>query len=747
MAGDTSLARIADYVANYEYLEESQFDWKSRAQRWWQRWHNDPSLHLRARRGAAYGPPDATDTRPALKDWQHLLISPHGFINEQAQTQAMSNLIAEASPPFKARGWQLEDVPTESPLESLVNYEFAVLNPVTEWVRDTFTRGFVQGIAPLKARYLNEGFDINMLPRQWDIERFQQRLKAALQLVREAQSRGDAEARNPPGLNNDGSLNPVAFSEKYQQGTMQAFAQWAAGVFERYGIEVPMPPVGRTQRVARHVGLDISHVELCDIAWDPRIGTMRRQKRVFQRLVGDKYEILESCRRQNERAVRDGRKPPFDLDAIEALQPGLTVRGVGYPDVGEYTRNLMQWLGINEDPIRNPALKNAIDILEVWEPADSLGRSYWCWIGQRSEPLTREGYYPLPIPVHPYACFVNIPTPGQLVGKSDYDIHAQSHDHLDTMRGYQADYVALAVGQPIIRKGGSGSPGRALEIRPFEVFDEDEGIQYGQALNFQAQLQGIAEYTALLKAEIDQGMATSGAGRGEDAPLARVGVGEVQLRAANQNNRPRDKMHRLGTMCSRDLIPLGIMLVWQFGHPDHVMNVAGADPFELMATDTLWPAMQANHIVMPAALISEAALAVQQFQETIKVAKESGCLVQGGKAAIAILGRLMSLQRIQGAEQVLALMRQDLDEAEQKGGAQQQLQQSQQQLQAVQSENDKLRAKIGVPSAQELQAEIDAINAGQAPPPGGPGPEGAPPGAEPAPAGGPPPAPPTMEAA
>lgn len=731
MPGDAFNARIKDYVEHFDYLWKTQVSWHNRIEKFWRRWYNDPTLVMRNKQGG-WIQGSALDGRPPLKDWQHLLVVPHGFINEEATVTAMSNLMVEASPPFRARGWQLEDIPTETPLEALANLEFAILNPLAEWARATMTRGFVQGCAPIKIRYQNNPVAMNLTPRSWDLKRFEQRLALARDVIEQERAKGDAEAQDPPGIVKDpetgqARMHPLAINDS---GMMQKFAQWAALMAERYNVEVPMPPVSRRQIVGGgHVGLKIDQIEKCDILWDVRIPTMREQKRVYQRLVVDKLEYATRCKKENERAKREGRVEPFDLQAIESLQPGIAAIGTSFGNVGLLQQALLQALEIDSGQQTDPAYAKAIEIIEVWEPSDALGNPYWCHIGQRDKALTREGHYPLPVPTHTYVCYENIPTPGFLVGISEYQIHQASHDHLDTMRGLIADGYALGVGQPIVRRGGLGIAGRDLEFRPFTILDDDEGVTYEMPYKPNEQLNYAVEYTQLLKGEIDQGMGTGSVQRGESADLARVGVGEVQLRAQNQANRTRARMHIFATMCSRDAIPLGMMQVYQFGDPDHVRNVAGGTPFEaeeLMATDNIMAGMVANHLVMPAALIVESALDVQQLQEAIKLGGELGLLVPAKKAAVSVFGRLLTRQRVQGGEQILALMAQDLEEQKGEQSKDQQLQQAQQQLaekdskiKAVQAENDKLRARVApipLPPMLEMEAELEAIKAGAQPP-------------------------------
>jgi hypothetical protein len=121
---------------------------------------------------------------------------------------------------------------------------------------------------------------------------------------------------------------------------------------------------------------------------------------------------------------------------------------------------------------------------------------------------------------------------------------------------------------------------------------------------------------------------------------------------------------------------------------------------------------------MPAALLTESALALQQINEMIETGQKLGVLLPMKKAAMSVWSRLAQLHRIQGYERITQLMAADVAEAKQEQGAAQQLAQIQEQLKAVQKENDALRRKVlpALPTAVELKAELDAINAAPAPP-------------------------------
>lgn len=711
--------RIDGLIKHYEYLVQSQQSWLATRAKHRLRWENDPSL-VRRLKGPLPGEQqtinNVVNARPALRDWQHVLVSPHGFVNEQSRTEQMANLIQETTPRFSVRGRQLEDMRGERPLESLVDFELAVLNPVTEWGREGFSRGYVQGVAPMRASYRAEYQQMMLGVRPWDVQRFRQRLGLAMRVLAEDKASRDAEALQPPNVDPRTGLYAGQ-----SEADLMAYVRWASAIRERYGIEVPLPPVARQLLVARNVGVKLDHLELPDLTWDPKIPTLRDQRRIYQRRVESKAVLLKECAKRNAALQKRGEQPVYDLAAINALPQGISVSGKDYTSTQDYLNEVLMAIGYYDNPISDPTMEDAVEIIEAWEPGAVEEGYGWCWIGQRKTALTRAGYFPHEIAVHPYVMHVHIPSPGLSTGRSSYDYNTADHDHLDTMRGLMADYVSVLVGQPLYRKGTGliGETGRDFEIRPFAVLDLPMGLdEIGPVYNVREQLNTVMEYLSYCKAEIDEGNAMSAASRGQDAALARVGVGEVQLRAQNQQARPRGELYRFGTMCTRDLIPLTVMLVHQNGEPSHVENVAGADPFELMATDTLWPGLQADYMTMPSVLMAETALAVQQLQETIKTGLETGSLAQGGKAILQLFGQLLSYHRVKGADQIMAQAEQDLAEAQSRGQAEKAAQEAQQQSGLIQAENDKLRTKMGLLSAAAMQAELDALNAAQqAPPP------------------------------
>jgi hypothetical protein len=713
--------RVKGWVEEYEFLFKAQQDRLARIESYWFRWHSNSKRILRGQGQERHGRAET----PTRKPWQHDLRSPWGAINERNRTAAMVNIISETSPRFAVRGRNLDDLEGELPLEGLVDFELAVLNPVAEWVDEMFNRANVQGIAPMKARWLRESYTINMAPREWDRVRFTQALSAARDVIEQLRAQGDQEAQDPPGLEQVDMSDIRATGEQ-----LRAFSQWTQQMRDRYGVQVPEPPMARDVRVNQHVGIKMIHVDPADITYDPDVRSRRHPPRIYQRLVTDKAAYLEFAKRENEQAKADGRPGPFDLAAIESLSPGIvsSMAGTGqFSGVADLQKQIYEVLGVGMDFESHPGWQNAIEVVEVWEPG-AHDEYAWCHIGQRAKPLTAAGYYPLPARVSPFVFHLHEPTPGMLLGKSAYDWEAERHDHLDTMESLLADAVTVEVGQPLIRTGGTGVAGRRFEWQPFEIIDGDEEGQVTTLFQLGQRIEAISSYLQYAKQSVDHAQGMSDVSRGADVRLNRVGVGEVQLRAQQQQNRPRSEMYRFAAMCGRDLIPLVVLQCWHFGRPEDVLNAAGGDPFksrEMLAAENLVPGLQANYMTMPAALIAEAGLAVQLLQQTIETGGKTGLLVPAGKALRWIFGALLRLQRVQGGEQVLALVKSDLDEQEQKQGLAAQLQQAQQEAQAaaqstqaLAKENAALRRQLQLPDYQTMQAQIDAINAAAAPPEG-----------------------------
>lgn len=718
---------VKDWLDWLDYHERAMAPWRAERAIHRRRWENDVTLvkGMRGPQGRQYVPNNVVNQRPALKDWQHVISSPHGFVNEASRTAAMANLVEETNPRWTARGRQVEDAASERPLESLVDYQLAVLNPVTEWFREIFNRGYIQGVAPMKAAYRNESYTMNLLPRQWDRDRFRIRLNAALKATKQA---------IPP------FIDPQTMQFGGGPAEMMAFVSWKNKVTQETGIEIPMPPIARNAQVMRNVGVKLDHIELPDLTWNGRIPTFREQPIIAHRMICSKKELLRDCMKRN----REGRERGlsydiFNLQAIENLQPGISTSQGEYASTQDFYHQVLRAIGYYDEPISDPMMVDAVEVVEFYEPACAEKGYGWCWVGQRRDVLTQPGHYPLLAPVHPFVGHFHIPSPGLSLGKSSYDYNTKDHDHLDTMRSLMADYVSVLVGQPLFRKGAGllGETGRDLEIKPFSIIDAPMGVEYGPLYNVQQQLDGVLNYISFLKGDIDEGTAVDAVSRGQQATLNRVGVGEVQLRAQNQQARPRDEMHRAATMVTRDLIPLMILLVYQEGHPDHVINVAGGDPFEMMATDTLWPGLFANHMYMPAALDAAAAVVIQQLQETIKLGGEQGILT--GEALLTAVGELWRMQRIPNADRIMDQARKALAEAKEQANLQGQIQQKDADLQKVVKENTGLRNKLMMPSMEEMNAEMQVIAQMQSPQqtPAAPAPPGN---------GAAPPAPPPMDA-
>ncbi len=743
--------RVDDWIEHYEYLWKSQTRALEMIERNWLRWAADPYILRRLR------DPDlrALDGLPPLKRWQTVLATPRGAINELARTTAMANLIAETRPLFATRGFQADDLAGERPIESLMDYMLGILNPAIEWVSSTFTRAFVQGTALLEARWVSEYYELDVLPRRADVRHFQQQMKAAMAAIEQDRAVGGNPAAEPPGILPDGSMDEAAFAPEAWGATMRRFAAWAAIIAERYGVQVPEPPHGSRQKVAQHVGIKIAHLEAADLTYDPMKPSFRDQPRLYKRMVMDKDAAVAACKRQNEIAIRQGRVPPFLLDRIEALEPGITAMETQYEHVGRLQESLLRVIGYEGDQARDPSAERKIEVLEVWEPR--AGDQYrWCWIGQRKTPLTRgvapgrngrlEGVFPFSFAEHPFVAHFHIQWPGRTAGLSGYHYESARHEFLDEQESLLADMFKLAAGPPLQRIGGYGVEGRAeIEPAPFSVIvdQSDDPVQYKPLFEFSRQLEAGVAAIRYHKGEIDLAHGVNEMTRGETAP-PRLAVGVEQNRAQGQQNRPRHEMYRFAAMCCRDLAPLVALQTWQFGDDIDVDNITGVkNPLEMMLSANLKPAFSQNYLTMPAAVMAEAALAIQQLQETIKLGSEIGVLVPAKRAALLAFRELMRSQRMQIAADFLSAATQDLQEADQtqqaQAQAQQQVQELQGQLGALRAEADALRVKMGLLTAAQSEAALAAIvqSGGQggppALPPGQPEVEGAPPGTSGAP--------------
>lgn len=718
--------RVGRWIEQYEALFKGQQEWlKQRAQHWL-RWHGDPSIIKHLREGIAARQNNEIVPGRALADWQNVCATPYGAMNEWARTTSMSNLVVETDPMFKARARGVEDLSSEWPIEMLVNHELAMLNSPTRWVRDAFTRAFVQGPAPMKATYRVDEYELPLRPRTWDIALFKQAVEEAIKRATADPAGGDA--RTPPGVDPNTGIFTPAKNQAEQEQMAREFVRWQQTILERYELNVPMPPVMRTQKIPRFVGVKVDHIALPDLTWDQRVPEFADAPVKFQRLVIDKEWLLRSCKQKNEREVARGRRPPFNLQAIADLPRGVTTTSATYESTQDMQQKILSALGIDDGQHVDPALANAVEVIEVWQPrdADTYG---WCWIGQRKTALTEPGYYPLAMPIDPYFCHFHIPTPGLSVGRGSYDYLEHDHDHINTMRGLLADGYTIKACQPIARRSLYGEPmgARELQIRPFQIVDAPEGVEYVSLFNVDNRLEGLHQYIDYAKREIDQFQGIGDVQRGESATLNRVGVGEVQARSNSASNRPRDELYRFGAMCSREAIPLTIGLVYQDGAPEHVMNVSGGNPFEMMATENLLPALSANYMVMPAVLLGEAALLVQQLQETTSKGLELGVLVPAKKAANAIYSALLSLQRVRIGNQIMQLAAADQEEAKSEQQAAQEVERLKGENATLAKENDALRRKIGLPTIAVVEAETAALEQPQLPAGGnGAAPEGVP---------------------
>lgn len=693
-------AQIPKLVEHMKWLDQKLQERRQWLRTWaWPRYYHDAKrfdMRTEAER--------RTGSRPFFLD-------PQAFATIQSLATQCTADVLSVSPNFIARGRGVEDQ-AETQIERLVNYDMTELNPSSEWIETCLERACVQGMNIMSMRNVHEAATLNVEPRAWDQQLFDEAVSAA------------SKAFGPP------------------PGAPAAFARWRADVFERSGgkLRVPAPPVGGKVSMIRRSGPIIKHEELDMVTWDPSEPTIEHQQRVYKRSLVLRSVLLAEAKRRpdlwDEEAIR--KCPARSTGGEHMGQTGIEIHS-------EYLRSLRIKPNFAEDPY----YKDAILVYQTFAPLDDGGIRYAA-IGNESIPLTKSPEeYLYHVPMLPFFGMQNVRTPGASIGISEYEPAASVIEHLDAVQSQRLYWMMLQLFQPFVvnteeaaKKLENMEPGKVIVADPELdkwrlLFTSDNGrsILSDQPVFADNALAGLRALT-------DLASGVYGPGRGEPAPMNRVTGAEFTGRQSGADVRRRSRLWRLGVTSCRHMIPFALALRYQFSEPSHVANISGGDPLAMLSTDNLLEAIQEDYLLTAAVIDPNAPLTIQQLREAVKMAGELGLLKPGGKASIELFTQQLQALRVRNVTEIGRLVSADVEEEQKKtdevGQLKQQLEQAQADMKAMQAQNDALRKRVvpEIPPAADLDAELRVIEAQaqqaeQGPPqPAGPGggpPEMAPP--------------------
>lgn len=597
------------------------------------------------------------------------LLDPHVYTNVMAMSTHLLDQFMSSAPQIKVLGRGYEDQ-GDAALERVQQYDLCERNPAPLWVGSTLRRGAVAGLAINRLRWVEKRDRFKYVPDQFA----------------DAEFDGDVEASReefgPP------PTEPGAFEE------------WRRMVRAKSGRAIRPPAIEREISVMTDVGPTIDAVNPDDFVWDPDVEI--EDGAVWYRTFPRRDTLL---------ALAKAYPDVWDADAIRRL-PKESSRGER--SGSDLRKATLEALGVT--PGDDPYSDDIVMLRQRWAPREPELR--YVAIGNEGTPLTRDPeHYPFIVGRHPFFSYYNVPTDYASIGISEYQPNGGMSDWLDNLQSVQLFWMALRAFTPMAVMSGSNLKEKLESaLVPLGIIELDDFDDVRPLFEkFNAEPQFAEQWLASCRNAIDRATGINEMTRGEPATVNRVTGYEIGARQGAMQARMKDRLYRFGVTMSR-MARFNAVLRYQFGKREDLVNIAGLDPFTSYNPETFWHGMQTDYVFTPASASAEASLQAQQVVELIKMLGGMGALVPGGQLMVELVMRALQAMRVPGAGEAAKMLKGDINIQTQLQQAAQQTQQLQQQLAAVQKENDALRKKLTppVPPAQELQAELDALGRGPA---------------------------------
>src|SRR6185503_11462768 len=165
-------------------------------------------------------------------------------------------------------------------------------------------------------------------------------------------------------------------------------------------------------------------------------------------------------------------------------------------------QEILDALGITEEPSNDPYYNDGVELLEFTQPKDE--HCAWGIIGNQSKLITLNPQdYPHKSRMQPYSFYYNVPTPGAAVGISEYQQNGQLHELGDKMLMALADYSALQTLPALKHVKGLGMGSPITAPKPGAVLDLEEGETLEQVFDFSKPLSVSVQTIGYVKGDID----------------------------------------------------------------------------------------------------------------------------------------------------------------------------------------------------------------------------------------------------
>lgn len=378
----------------------------------------------------------------------------------------------------------------------------------------------------------------------------------------------------------------------------EEFAQWRETVNKAYPgkVRVPEMPVAGPLEVVQFNGPKIVTTSIYDLRYDPLVADIEDQELIIQRIVKSQDWLMQNT----------GREPGkmFDPDAVAACQGLMTDDAVS-----KWDQEIAAMIGIPNTTLADPSLGKRVELQECWRVGEDcpymviLNRG-----GCINKTPERMPFYHAQAPYFPLR---NVPM-GLFIGQSEFAQTRPLFHEMNTHRELGLDAALLAVIPAFVKDKDMGLPEGQRALRPGMILDVARASGISQLNKSATELAMNKQLIDTIKQDIDESSATPPQMRGGASTVGRVSATETQQRYSQAMVRHKQRVLRV----EDDLMPMvrqTLMLWYQFGDPQVVLNVGGTNPLVKVDRERFLDAMEMDFRFRGASKTLNKDMTVQQM--------------------------------------------------------------------------------------------------------------------------------------
>lgn len=568
---------INDYIQTFRYFQRMLTDKHNQWVLWWRRYLGDISGVL-------------ARMSPEEKQWRAAVTVPWDYSGIQTIVAHMTDLIRAVTPPVQAQGVGGEDTKA-GPIENLFDYTCRQNYFDTKFAESMTTDACVQGVSFAKLVWKSKCRTYTFTPSPRDILRFDASIR---------------EAENVLGIRIP-TDDALSFNIKRLQ---------INAILKDKGLQIPPVPAMGPKEVYSFRGPSLKRISGFDFYYEPTVKEMQDQGIVIHRMFKPDRWLKDQ--------VKNG---IFDEKAVEKAIGRPTSNFIS-PD--EQSVLEMQQLGTaGTDAGNNPAMSDISEIYEVFAP--DLDPPYAVIVNESPVPVNKNiGEYQYEHGMIPFGAVVNVDSPFDCTGISEYQRTKTLYDEADQIRSARLDAVQMTVMPALKKKKGWGLTTGHRNPRPGRVYEVDDMADMQPLYAMDKQVLTAANELAYLEQEADAANGTYSSLRGAPGQVGRIS-------ATEQGGRQKSVLTRIALRLSKfesglnPLLPQVLSLWNQFSDEDTLRNIGGGEnPLAELSKDKLIEALEQDYRFAFSGQNLDPGMQVQQIGQVIQMFAPLGVFQPGG---------------------------------------------------------------------------------------------------------------------